>query len=124
LAKTPVANRKWNIVIRKNTRIFFIIKKIVNHRGEKNKTDRQNTPLTAILFNVNFITVRKISEGQKKLIAEFLANNGVAWFAGGVIGSFSSWPKHILEAIISLVWGLAFSVGFLRAGLFFMKGVK
>ena len=68
--------------------------------------------------------MQKLSVGQRKLIAEFLSDIGVAWFAAGVITSFTSWPKDLSESIISFMWGIAFSGGFLRAGLFFMKGVK
>jgi len=68
--------------------------------------------------------MKKLSVGQQRLIAEFLSNIGVAWFAAGVISSFSAWPKNLLDTAVSLVWGIAFSTGFLRAGLFFAKGVR
>ena len=68
--------------------------------------------------------VKKLSVGQQRLIAEFLSNIGVAWFAAGVISSFSSWPKSLLETIVPFVWGIALSASFLRIALFFAKGVK
>lgn len=66
----------------------------------------------------------KLSVAQRKVIADFLANIGVAWFAAGVIGAFLSSPKNILELIIPLIWGISFSAGFLRLALFFTKGIK
>ncbi|MFZ5366119.1 MAG: hypothetical protein ACOZBZ_02400 [Patescibacteria group bacterium] len=68
--------------------------------------------------------MKKLSVGQQRLIAEFLSNIGVAWFVAGVISVFPSWPKNWSEAAISFLWGAFFSLGFLRTGLFFVKGVK
>jgi hypothetical protein len=68
--------------------------------------------------------MEKLSAGQRRLMAEFLSNIGVAWFAAGVIGMFPFWQKGWLDAGISFVWGLGFSIGFLRVSLVFVKGVK
>lgn len=68
--------------------------------------------------------MKNLSGAQKRLIAEFLSNIGVAWFAAGVITSFLSWPKSLLEAIVSSVWGIAFSASFLQIALFFTQGVE
>ena len=68
--------------------------------------------------------MKKLSAGQKKLIAEFLSNIGVAWFVAGVVNLFVSRPKTLAELAVSLVWGISFAVAFLRGGLFFTKGVK
>lgn len=68
--------------------------------------------------------MEKLSVGQKRLIAEFLSNIGVGWFAAGVISSFPFWQKSLLGSVVSFLWGTTFSVGFLRIALFFTKGVK
>jgi len=59
---------------------------------------------------------------QKRLIAEFLANIGVAWFAAGVIGIFVNKTSLLDEAMRSLSWGLGFSSLFLFAGTVIIKG--
>lgn len=67
--------------------------------------------------------VRKTSSKQKELIAEFLGNIGVAWFAAGVIGVFLSGSRNPLEIAVSVTWGVALSIAFLYAGTYLMKGV-
>jgi len=71
-----------------------------------------------------FELVNKLAIGQRRLIGEFLANIGVAWFVAGVVNPFVSRPKSWEELAASLIWGVSFAVGFLRAGIFFVKGVK
>lgn len=67
------------------------------------------------------IKKRKLSINERKLIADFLANIGVAWFAAGVIGVFITRPKNIIDITLQIFWGIAFSGGFLRLGLFSLK---
>jgi len=68
--------------------------------------------------------MEKLSVGQKRLIAEFLSNIGVGWFAAGVISSFPFWQRSLLNSVIPFLWGMTFSIGFLMIALFFTKGVK
>ena len=68
--------------------------------------------------------MKRISSTQKKLIAEFLSNIGVAWFAGGVVSIFLSRGESVLESLISILWGLILSGVFLWLGINTLKGVK
>lgn len=58
---------------------------------------------------------------QKRLIAEFFSNVGVAWFAAGVIGIFVNKTAETFEIIRSLVWGIGFSYLFLSIGTVIIK---
>lgn len=58
---------------------------------------------------------------KRKLIAEFLSNIGVAWFAAGVIGIFVNKVDSFVEIAKSLVWGLGFSISFLFIGANIIK---
>ena len=71
-----------------------------------------------------FPSMKKISVGQKKLIAEFLANIGVAWFAAGVISIFISGTENPKEIFFSIIWGLVLSFAFLLIAASLLKGVK
>ena len=62
--------------------------------------------------------------GQKRLVAEFLANIGVAWFTAGVIGIFIASTISLTQVISSLSWGIILSIMFLGLGSFLLKGVK
>lgn len=53
--------------------------------------------------------MKEIVFNQNKLIADFLANVGVAWFAAGVIGAFFNKNLDFIQALSSIGWGLAFS---------------
>lgn len=66
----------------------------------------------------------RLSVGQRKVVAEFLSNIGVAWFGAGVISPFLSRPKNLSETIIPFIWGIVLAIGFLRIALFFTKGIK
>lgn len=66
---------------------------------------------------------KRLSNGEKRLLAEFVANIGVAWFAAGVIGLFAG-GKSSVQVIFSLSWGMLFTVIFLRVALALIKGVK
>lgn len=68
--------------------------------------------------------MKKFREEQRKLLADFLANIGVAWFAAGVIGLFVSGVKNIIDAGLSLAWGLGLSAIFLWFGMIVVKGRK
>jgi len=56
--------------------------------------------------------MKKLSNKAKQLIAEFLSNIGVAWFAAGVIGVFLGGAKTFSQIIISVGWGLLLSLIF------------
>ena len=68
--------------------------------------------------------MKKFSIEQKKLISEFLANIGVAWFAAGVIGIFVSGVGSPIQILGSLSWGIVLSLIFLWWGSTLLKGVK
>jgi hypothetical protein len=69
------------------------------------------------------MSLKKFSVGEKRLMAEFVANIGVAWFAAGVINLFSV-EKTMGQVFISLMWGVVFSIGFLRLGMYLVRGVE
>lgn len=62
-----------------------------------------------------------LSKDQRKLVADFLINIGVAWFAGGVIGIFLGGSKEAFEILSSLLWGIVLSNIFLWAGVYLIK---
>lgn len=68
--------------------------------------------------------MKKFGIGQKRLIAEFLANIGVAWFTAGVIGIFIASTTSLTKIISSLSWGIILSTIFLLLGSSLLKGVK
>lgn len=68
--------------------------------------------------------VGKVSVGQKKLIAEYFANIGVAWFGGGVITTFLTTPENLQKSLVAIIVGLAFSGLFIFLGFYLMKGAK
>lgn len=70
------------------------------------------------------VLMKELSSGERRVIAEFLSNIGVAWFVAGVINPFVSRPKNWWEIALSFIWGVAFSSGFLKTALSFAKGVK
>jgi len=59
---------------------------------------------------------------RRRLIAEFLSNIGVAWFAAGVIGIFVNRVNSFAEIAKSLIWGPGFSIAFLSIGASMIKG--
>ena len=65
--------------------------------------------------------MKKISKSQKQIIAEFLTNIGVAWFAAGVISVFVSKPKNFLEIIFSVSWGIIISFLFLLMSVYTIR---
>lgn len=68
--------------------------------------------------------MKKISTGQKRLLAEFSTNIGVAWFAGSVVGTFVAFPVSSERTFITIVVGLLFSLVFLSIGFFTLKGAR
>jgi len=70
---------------------------------------------------IELTQMRKLSNRAKQLIAEFLSNIGVAWFAAGVISIFISGTKTFTEIIISVGWGLLLSLVFLWVGIYFVQ---
>lgn len=62
--------------------------------------------------------------GQRRLVAEFLANIGVAWFTAGVIGIFIASTTSLTKVISSLSWGIILSTIFVWFGFSLLKGVK
>lgn len=66
--------------------------------------------------------MRKISEKQHQLIAEYFANIGVAWFAAGVVTAFFvNHDRAGFEILSSIGWGLIFSLVFLGMGTYFVR---
>ena len=68
--------------------------------------------------------MRKISHAQRQLLAEFLSNLGVAWFAGGIIGVFISGTNDLFKIIISVFWGLLLSAISLSGGMYLTRKLK
>lgn len=68
--------------------------------------------------------MKGFSVGQRKLIADYLAQIGVAWFAVGVISVFIGEKKTIIDTVASISWGLGFSASFLGAGTSLLKGTS
>jgi len=68
--------------------------------------------------------MKRLTTKEKDLIAEFLSNIGVAWFAAGVITLFVSLEQNLLQNVISLAWGVGFSFSFLSFGMYFARGSK
>jgi hypothetical protein len=67
--------------------------------------------------------VKNLSVGQKKSLAEFSTNTAVAWFSAGIIAPFFI-SKKASDFIAFGIWGLIFTLTFLRVSLVFTKGVK
>lgn len=67
--------------------------------------------------------MRELSIGQRRVLSEFFANGGVAWFSAGVIVPFFT-GKTIFDFVISLGWGTLFAIGFLIIALVITKGIK
>lgn len=68
--------------------------------------------------------MKQIAFEQKKLMANFLANIGVAWFASGVIGIFVNRITNKSDIYVSLVWGLGYSFIFLYWRILVIKSKK
>lgn len=67
--------------------------------------------------------MRKVSLGQKKLLAEFSANVGVTWFAAGVIGAFVNEKIDSFGIMRSISWGISLAAIFVLIGFRILKGV-
>ncbi len=68
--------------------------------------------------------MKKITSSQRELIAEFFANIGVAWFAGGVIGVFVTRTDNVITIIGSFTWGIFLSLLSLWSGVLLLKRGK
>jgi len=67
--------------------------------------------------------MKKLSVGQKKSLAEFFTNTAVAWFSAGIIAPFFT-SRKLGDFATFGIWGLIFTLTFIRTSLFFMKGVR
>lgn len=65
--------------------------------------------------------MKNVETNQRKLIADFFSNIGVAWFAAGVIGIFVNRIDGTIEILKSLLWGIGFSYLFLSVGTVIIK---
>lgn len=76
------------------------------------------------VFFGKWYTILWMKQKEKEIVAEYLSNIAVAWFAAGVIGIFIGGAKNIGEISISLLWGLILSGTFLYAGTVVLKGER
>lgn len=67
--------------------------------------------------------MKKLSFSQRKLLSEFLANIGVAWFAGGVVAPVFV-TKELTEIVIPGFWGVTLTTLSLVFSLWIVKGEK
>lgn len=67
--------------------------------------------------------MKKLSLNQRKLLSEFLANIGIAWFAGGVVAPLFVTNK-LSEVIIPSFWGVSLTTLSLVFSLWIIKGGK
>jgi hypothetical protein len=51
----------------------------------------------------------KLSLDQRKVLSEFLANLGVAWFAGGIVAPILT-LKNISDIYFPGIWGLTLTI--------------
>lgn len=63
----------------------------------------------------------KFTLKQKEILASFMSNIGVAWFAGGIIGSVFNPSRDIYQILSYSVWGLISSVVFVMSGILLVK---
>lgn len=63
----------------------------------------------------------KFTFKQKELLANFVSNIGVAWFAGGIIGSVFNPSRDIYQILTYSVWGLISSIIFIMSGILLVK---
>jgi hypothetical protein len=67
--------------------------------------------------------MKSLSFDQRRTLSEFLANIGVAWFAGGVVAPVFV-TKNLSEIIIPALWGLILATFSLTFSLWIVKGGK
>lgn len=65
--------------------------------------------------------MRKLSVGQKKVLADFLASSAVAWLTVGIITPIIS---NDVSAIETVVLGIIFAAWFLLVALYLTRNVK
>lgn len=63
----------------------------------------------------------KFTFKQKELLANFVSDIGVAWFAGGIIGSVFNPSRDIYQILAYSMWGLISSVVFITSGILLIK---
>ena len=66
----------------------------------------------------------QLTESERRPIAEFWANVGVAWFVAGVINPFLVHPDRWWKIVFSFLWGILFAGGSLKVGITFAKGIR
>lgn len=67
--------------------------------------------------------MKRLSLNQRKTLAEFLANIGVTWFAGGVVAPVFV-AKNLAEIMIPGLWGVILTGISLFFSLWVVKGNK
>ena len=78
--------------------------------------------MTSFSYLDIFMSMKKLSPGQKKALAEFFANAAVAWFSAGIVIPFFA-NKRLEEFIAFGFWGVVFTLLFLTLSLIITKGV-
>lgn len=63
----------------------------------------------------------KLGPKQIGLLSNFLANIGVAWFAGGIVGTFFSEQKDVTQIITYISWGFILSTIFILSGILLIR---
>lgn len=58
---------------------------------------------------------------QRKIVSEFFSNVAVAWFAAGVIAPVIVRPASFIDLMITLGWGLAATIVFLKLSIEYIK---
>jgi len=69
------------------------------------------------------LIVVRLNLDQRKILSEFLANLGVAWFAGGIIAPILA-LKKVSEIYIPGVWGLVLALVSLTFSLSVIKNKR
>lgn len=68
--------------------------------------------------------MHKFTIGQKKILAEFLANLSIAWIVASVISPFFSIQKDVIDTLPRMILGIILSIFFINLSLFLAKEVK
>lgn len=63
----------------------------------------------------------KFTSKQKELLANFMSNIGVAWFAGGIVGSIFNPSRDVYQILTYSLWGLISSIIFIMSGILLVK---
>lgn len=65
-----------------------------------------------------------LSSGQRKIIAEFLANLALAWLVASIIGPVLDPSINLTNRLPSMTLGSGFAVGAMLASLLIAKGLN